>query len=180
MSKDKKVEIRFVNDNKKIVAPATQVISVTLGERAKPTKLTFTKDGDRLVSDKAVPAGNDYPTVVEIKTDAKAKAVNEKIDLNMDKCPTCSNLEHACTCGHGSDEKGGTQVNSADALPKIDSAGTVPPHPYGHGCGGFFSTHIPRHARHPHSHSKRQRQHLALCSRRHPSRSAAWAGARTL
>lgn len=101
VNKDKKVEIRFVDDDNKVVAPAAQVISVTLGERAKPTKLAFTKEGDHLISDKAVPAGNDYPTVVQIKSDAKAKPVNERFNLNMDKCPTCSNLEYACTCAHG-------------------------------------------------------------------------------
>ena len=105
VNKDKKVEIRFIDDANKVVAPGEQVISVTLGERAKPTKLAFTKDGDHLISDKAVPAGNDYPTVVQIKATAKAKAVNEKFNLNMTKCPTCANAEYACTCAHGADEK---------------------------------------------------------------------------
>ena len=103
VNKDKKVEIRFVDDDNKIVAPAEQVITVTLGERKKPTKLTFAKDGDKLVSDKAVPEGNDYPAVVQIKTNAKAKAVNAKFTLNMTKCPTCEYAEYACACAHGDD-----------------------------------------------------------------------------
>ena len=106
VNKDKKVEIRFVDDDNKVVAPGEQVITVTLGERAKPTKLVFTKDGDKLISDQAVPAGNDYPTVVQIKTTAKAKAVNAKFNLNMSKCPTCSNAEYACTCEHGDEKEG--------------------------------------------------------------------------
>ena len=105
VTKDKKVEIRFVGADNKVVAPGTQVISVTLGERAKPVKLTFTKDGDKLVSDKVVPEGNDYPTVVQIKADAAAKAVNAKFNLNMTKCPTCAFSEYACTCDHGGEEK---------------------------------------------------------------------------
>ena len=105
VNKDKKVEIRFVDDDNKVVAPAAQIITATLGDRSKPTKLIFTKDGDKLVSDKAVPEGNDYPTVVQIKTDAKAKAVNAKFNLNMSKCPTCENAEYACTCDHGAEEK---------------------------------------------------------------------------
>ena len=106
VTKDKKVEIRFIDDDNKVVAPAEQVISVTLGERSKPTKLTFTKDGNKLVSDKVVPEGNDYPTVVQIKTDAKAKAVNARFNLNMTKCPTCANAEYACTCEHGDEKEG--------------------------------------------------------------------------
>lgn len=105
VNKDKKVEIRFIDDENKVVAPGEQVIAVTLGERSKPTKLTFTKEGDKLISDKAVPEGNDYPTVVQIKTDAKAKPVNARFNLNMTKCPSCPNAEYACICEHGEDEK---------------------------------------------------------------------------
>lgn len=105
VNKDKKVEIRFVDEENKVVAPGEQVITATLGDRSKPTKLTFTKEGDKLISDKVVPAGNDYPTVVQIKADAKAKAVNAKFNLNMSKCPTCENAEYACTCEHGDDHE---------------------------------------------------------------------------
>ncbi|MES2707857.1 MAG: hypothetical protein V4726_14790 [Verrucomicrobiota bacterium] len=104
VTKDRKVEIRFIGEDNKVVAPAAQVVTVTLGDRSKPTKLAFTKDGDKLVSDKAIPEGSDLPTVVQIKTDAKAKAVNVKFNLNLSKCPTCSNLEYACTCEHGDDD----------------------------------------------------------------------------
>ena len=104
VNKDKKIEIRFVDDSNKVLAPGTQEVSVTLGERAKPTKLTFTKDGDHLISDKVIPEGNDYPTVVQVKADAKAKAVNAKFNLNMNKCPDCANQEYNCTCAHAAEE----------------------------------------------------------------------------
>ncbi|MDB6133966.1 MAG: hypothetical protein JWM59_2209 [Verrucomicrobiales bacterium] len=105
VTKDKKVEIRFVGEDNKVVAPAAQVVTVTLGERSKPTKLTFTKDGDKLVSDKTVLEGNDYPTVVEIKADAKAKPVRSRFNLNLTQCPTCAHPEYACTCEHGDHAK---------------------------------------------------------------------------
>ncbi|MES2595788.1 MAG: hypothetical protein V4662_10655 [Verrucomicrobiota bacterium] len=104
VNKEKKVEIRFIDDDNKVVAPGAQVISVTLGDRSAPTKLTFTKDGDKLVSDKAVPEGNDLPTVVQIREKEGAKAVTEKFNLNLNDCPTCKNKEYSCTCAHG-DEK---------------------------------------------------------------------------
>jgi hypothetical protein len=104
VNKDKKVEIRFINDEMKVVAPGEQLISVMLGDRAAPTKLSFTKDGDKLISDKTVPEGNDLPTVVQIREKAGAKAVNEKFNLNLEQCPTCKNKEYACTCAH-EDEK---------------------------------------------------------------------------
>jgi hypothetical protein len=102
---EKKVEIRFISDDMKVVAPAEQVITVILGDRTAPTTLTFTKDGDKLISDKAVPEGNDLPTVVQIKTTPDAKTVNEKFNLNLAQCPTCANKEYACTCAHDEEEK---------------------------------------------------------------------------
>lgn len=105
VNKEKKVEIRFISGDGKVVAPGTQVVTATLGERSKPTKLTFTKEGDKLVSDKTVPEGNDYPTVVQIKADAKAKTVNSKFNLNLSQCPTCEHAEYACTCAHGDEDK---------------------------------------------------------------------------
>lgn len=105
VNKDKKVEIRFIDDDMKVVAPGEQVISVILGDRAAPTKLSFTKDGDKLISDKAVPEGNDLPTVVQIKTAPDAKAVMEKFNLNLSDCPTCEHAEYACTCAHGEEEE---------------------------------------------------------------------------
>jgi hypothetical protein len=100
VNKDNKVEIRFIDDDMKVVAPGEQVISVTLGDRSAPTKLSFTKDGDKLISDKAIPEGENLPTVVQIKTTADAKAVTEKFNLNLEQCPTCKNKEYACTCAH--------------------------------------------------------------------------------
>lgn len=101
VNKDKKVEIRFVDDDNKVVAPGEQVISVTLGDRSAPTKLAFVKDGNMLISDKAIPEGNDLPTVVQIKTNPNAKNVTEKFNLNLSQCPTCKNKEYACECDHG-------------------------------------------------------------------------------
>ena len=97
---EKKVEIRFIDDAGKVVAPAAQAVTVTMGDRAAPTKLSFTKDGDKLVSDKTIPEGKDLPVVLQIKVAANSKAVSEKFNLNMVKCPTCSNPEYACSCDH--------------------------------------------------------------------------------
>lgn len=105
VNKDKKVEIRFFDDDMKAVAPGEQVITVILGDRSAPTKLAFTKDGDKLISDKVIPEGADLPTVVQIKAKAGEKAVTEKFNLNLAQCPTCKNKEYACTCAHGEEEK---------------------------------------------------------------------------
>jgi hypothetical protein len=100
VNKENKVEIRFIDDDMKVVTPGEQVIRVTLGDRAAPTKLSFIKDGEKLISDKVIPDGGNLPTVVQIKTTADAKTVTEKFTLNLEQCPTCKNKEYACVCDH--------------------------------------------------------------------------------
>ena len=102
---DKKIEIRFLDDTGKVIAPADQVVTVTMGDRAAPTKLTFAKDGDKLVSDKAIPEGKELPVVLQIRAKEGEKAVTEKFNLNMAICPECKFAEYACTCDHGAEEK---------------------------------------------------------------------------
>lgn len=104
VNKEKKVELRFVDDDNKVVAAGEQTVTVTLGDRKSPTKLTFAKTGDKLVSEQAIPEGNDHPTVVQIKAPG-SKTVTEKFNLNLSKCPTCDYLEYACTCDHGHDHE---------------------------------------------------------------------------
>ena len=105
VNKDKKVEIRFLDDDSKVVAPGEQEVTVTLGDRSAPTKLTFTRDGNKLISDKTVPEGNDYPTVVQIREKAGVKGMSGRFNLNLEQCPTCKNKEYACTCAHGDEDK---------------------------------------------------------------------------
>jgi hypothetical protein len=100
VTEDRKVKITFLDETNKAVPAGDQVVNVTAGERANPTKLTFAKSGDVLVSEQVLPEGNDYPTVVQIKASPDAKPAVEKFNLNMSKCPECDALEYACTCSH--------------------------------------------------------------------------------
>lgn len=97
---DRKVKITFLDAAGKPIAPAEQVVTVTTGERSAPVKLAFTKSGNALISDKALPEGNDLPTVVQIKATPSAKSVVEKFNLNLAVCPGCKLQEFACTCEH--------------------------------------------------------------------------------
>lgn len=100
LTKEKKMEIRFLDDAGKVIAPATQSANVIMGDRSAPTKLTFTQDGDKLVSDKVVAEGANLPVVLTIKTTPDAKPVIVKFNLNLSGCPSCEHLEYACTCDH--------------------------------------------------------------------------------
>jgi hypothetical protein len=97
---DKKIEIRFLDDTGKVIAPGEQVVAVTMGDRTNPTKLAFTKDGDKLVSDKVIPDGKELPVVLQIRAKEGEKAANVKFTLNLADCASCAHAEYACTCAH--------------------------------------------------------------------------------
>jgi hypothetical protein len=97
---ERKVQITFLDRDGKAVAPAEQVVTVTAGERAAPTTLTFSRSGNSLISNAALPPGDEVPTVVQIKTTPSAKAVVEKFNVDLAKCGECKLPEYACICGH--------------------------------------------------------------------------------
>jgi hypothetical protein len=100
VTEDRKVQISALNDEGKVIPIEAQSVKITAGDRSAPTILTFAKSGDTLVSDVALPEGNDFPLVIQLKATADAKAVIEKFNLNLEQCPTCKNKEYACTCDH--------------------------------------------------------------------------------
>lgn len=97
---ERKVQITFLDRNGKAVAPAEQVVTVTTGDRAAPTRLTFAPSGGALVSNQPLPTGNDWPTVVQIKSTPAAKTVTERFNLNLSTCSECKLGEYACICDH--------------------------------------------------------------------------------
>jgi hypothetical protein len=97
---DRKVQITFVNDDYKPIAPAGQIVTVTTGDRSAPVKMSFAKNDNTLLSEQTVPEGNNFPVVVQIKTSPDAKATVEKFTLNLSNCPDCKLAEYACICSH--------------------------------------------------------------------------------
>lgn len=104
LTPDKKIEIRFLDDSGKVIAPAGQVVTVIMGDRLNPTKLSFTQDGDKLLSNQTIPIGDNLPVVLQIRAKDAAKPVTHKFNLNLAKCPTCGNAEYACSCDHHSSD----------------------------------------------------------------------------
>lgn len=97
---DRKVQITFFDESMTAVTPTSQEVTVVSGERTAPIELTFTAQGDSLVSAEALPEGNNFPTIVAIKTDADAADAVTKFTLNLSECPGCDNQEYACECEH--------------------------------------------------------------------------------
>ncbi len=97
---DRRVRITFVDDDHKPVAPGEQIVMVIAGDRTSPTELSFAKDGEYLVSDRELPAGDDFPVVVRIKATAADSIENAKFQCNLKVCPGCDLKEYACVCDH--------------------------------------------------------------------------------
>ncbi len=100
VTKDRKVQITALAKDLKPAALSGQVISVTAGERSNPVKLEFKEEGGKLVSTNTLPEGDGFPVSVSIKADGNAKAVYEKFNLHLSKCPECEKPEYACVCEH--------------------------------------------------------------------------------
>lgn len=97
------VKITFVDDDGKVVAPTDQKVMVICGDRKAPTKLTFKADGDSLVSEAPLPAGDSLPAIVRVKSSADAKYVTDRFTVKFGECDECKHAEYACTCCAGHD-----------------------------------------------------------------------------
>lgn len=97
---EKKVKITFLGEDGKALPARDQVVTAVGGDRAAPTRMSFVKDGDSLLSDKPLPEGKELPIVVQVKVTPDAKTATEKFTVNLATCPECKHAEYACTCDH--------------------------------------------------------------------------------
>jgi hypothetical protein len=83
---DNKVSITFYDSKMKPAAPGEQVVKV------------IAEAGDAFVSSSALPEGDGYRIVVQIKSTGEAKAQNFRVDYHTEVCGECKHPEYACTC----------------------------------------------------------------------------------
>jgi len=63
--------------------------------------LALEKTSAGFVSVGALPAGEPYRVVVQVRASPEARPQNFRIDLNLEECGECSRAEYACICeGH--------------------------------------------------------------------------------
>ncbi len=102
ITKDRKVQITFVNDEGKAIEDGATLKAVG-GKLSAPTKFTFEKTKHGFVSNEKLPEGKMVPIMLMFK-DSKGKAAPRiKFNVDMSDCPTCDFLEYACTCDHSHD-----------------------------------------------------------------------------
>lgn len=100
VNKDRKVEINFYDAAKKPVAPDAQAVAVTAEPKSGKAALDMEKTATGFVSKTALPAGEPYRVVVQLREKADARPQNFRIEVNLEECGECKNAEYACTCGH--------------------------------------------------------------------------------
>jgi hypothetical protein len=102
---DKKVSITFYDESMKPLAPGEQVVKVIAEAPSGKATLDLEKTSDAFVSTAALPEGDGYRVVLQIKQTADAKPQNFRIDYHTEICGECKLPEYACVCsdhaGHG-------------------------------------------------------------------------------
>ncbi|MEO0448472.1 MAG: hypothetical protein AAF191_20605 [Verrucomicrobiota bacterium] len=105
ITEDRRVRFTALNKDLTAIPMAKQSIRVTGGDRQNPTRMTFAKEGDSLVSDVAFPAGNSFPVVIQIKVKVLSKPILERFHVNLDDCADCEFRRYACARDHHHDHK---------------------------------------------------------------------------
>ncbi len=97
---DRRAQLTFVDSAGKAIAAAQQEASLTTGDRMNPVQIGFERDGDALVSTKALPEIEGMPVVLALKSTPEAAPVVERFNLKTHTCSGCQLSEYACICGH--------------------------------------------------------------------------------
>lgn len=101
VTKDRKVEITFYDAALKAVAPGEQVVAVTAEPKSGRANVNLEKTATGFISTTALPAGDPYRVVVQMRAKPDAKPQNFRVDLNLATCGECKRTEYACTCPGG-------------------------------------------------------------------------------
>lgn len=98
---DRKVAVTFLDKQLKPEPPASQEVSLTAQVPSGKSVLEFEKTAGGFVSKSALPEGDGYMLVLQVKAQAGAKPKNFRIQLNLTVCGGCKKAEYACICeGH--------------------------------------------------------------------------------
>ncbi|MBI2498508.1 MAG: hypothetical protein HYV75_11530 [Opitutae bacterium] len=98
---DRKVELTFLDPAGKPAAPGAQAAAVTAEPATGKVALPLERSPHGFVSTTALPAGEPYRVVVQLRAAPGAKPQNFRLDLALSTCGECRHAEYACTCeGH--------------------------------------------------------------------------------
>lgn len=106
VNETRNIEIRFHDEADAATPSGDPVVNAIAEAPEGKIKLEFQKEGDAFVSTTALPEGDGYTVVVQIRATAADRPKNFRIPLHLETCGECSRAEYACTCDHAGDEHG--------------------------------------------------------------------------
>lgn len=98
VEKDRTVAVTFYDKDLKPVVPGEQVVSAVAEAKTGKVKLEFEKTATGFVSKQALPEGDDFTVVVQIRDTATAKPKNHRVLFHDEVCAECKRAEYACAC----------------------------------------------------------------------------------
>lgn len=100
VQEDKKIRITFIDDHSKIIPSSEQIIKAHAETKSGKVTFDFQKAGDSFISQGALPEGQPYQIVLQIRSDPSSKPQNMRINYDATICKECQQVEYACTCDH--------------------------------------------------------------------------------
>ena len=97
---DRRVTVGFYDAQLKPVPASGQVIAVTAEPKSGKVALTMEAKDGAFVSKEALPDGDGYKLIVQVKATAEAAPQNFRLTLDLSNCGGCKLKEYACTCDH--------------------------------------------------------------------------------
>lgn len=98
VEKDRTVIVSFYDKDLKPVTPSDQVINAVAEAKTGKVKLDFEKTAAGFVSKQALPEGDGYTVVVQVRDSAAAKPKNHRVTFHDEVCGECKRAEYACIC----------------------------------------------------------------------------------
>jgi hypothetical protein len=95
---DRKVRVTILDEANKPIAPGGQRITAIAEAPGGKARLTFGRTAEAFVSETALPDGDGYRIVLQIRATESTKPQNTRIDYNPAICEGCKHPEYACTC----------------------------------------------------------------------------------
>ncbi len=97
---DRRVTVGFYDAQLKPVPASGQVVAVTAEPKSGKMTLTMEAKDGAFVSKEALPEGEGYNLIVQVKASADATPQNFRLVFDLHDCGGCKLKEYACTCDH--------------------------------------------------------------------------------
>lgn len=104
VEKDRTVTVSFYDTALKPVAASGQVVAATAEAKSGKVQLAFAEKNGALVSKTALPEGDDYLVVVQVRDNANARPKNYRVFFHDEVCGECKRAEYACVCDNAGKE----------------------------------------------------------------------------